>query len=1072
MLPSRHCRGIAIMKPKYNDLFRLVSLRASEPVFAVDPNEDGAGTGTVELLRDIPVDLENPQPEIRKRLAAVPVLSKSQLDGSVVAVAEAAFRDAGVATIEDLRKIRFKRDGSDAVGVSELAGTLEFQSDYDAIANSWEKLLLTNSGASDVRRHEQLIRAAHLAQALRTDPASLAEPDAVGRLRRAAVVPPHAWRPAARRREELRERHREELDATETVGTSKRAQAIKLARSEYADLSRRIETIEAIQTKARRTYFRWKSLQLAGQRKLPARRSARFLGGASLFGRSPRIPSPPTLRPDLDRTFYAELDLALSSRERRTLRDIVGAGNAPPVGFDHFADYLDPGQFIDDANRICATIRLWEDAESEYLPVAPAAEAAEVRPLVRAIGWGDLVVARERLIGYDAREIAHVENIMAGETKLREHERKRTVEEVREIETLRETESERDLQTTDRFELQSESQTTISQEYSIEAGVNTSGRYGLTQVETSLQAGFQQNKSEARSSSQQVAKEIVSKAVERTLERVRELRRLTITEQIRELNRHRLANPVRNGAGAAPSDISGIYLWLEKLLEVELRHYGTRMLVEFYIPEPALSLLEQASATASKPRKPAEFKLDPADIEQGNYMCLAEKFGAVDVQPPPAQYIEVGYAWASAPSEDVEGNTAEDTVADMIAIPAGYKPVDGYAIVSPHPAQANYFDVVMAVGGEVVIDWTGVDGLFQRAEQDAPRYREGELEFDRALVWPTGVPVSVRAHGHFDKTLVAQVTLTCERTAEALATWRLRTWEQLRNGHATRMQQYQREMEEWALRESLGAPPLERPEAENRRVEGDELRKWAIKAMRLKPFNFNAVQQVGDFQEIDPLGGDLEASVARLFEEGFEWAESSYFLFPYYWGRRDTWKMRMRADAVDARHEAFLRAGAARFIVPVTPGYEERVLYYLESEADELDRLDGPPDGATPPAGTGFENLWLELLRDRKPEIALGSGTLSVTNGGSQVDINDDSNWRASNRDLGRELYIDGEEYRIAEVAGPQRVRLDEPFSGATNTAASYATGSVPYGPPWVVRVPTSLVILNGRRNDLAGLSL
>jgi hypothetical protein len=720
---------------------------------------------------------------------------------------------------------------------------------------------------------------------------------------------------------------------------------------------------------------------------------------------------------------------------------------------------------------------MWEEAESKNLPVAAPAEVTAERPLLRAVGWGELVVARERLIGYDAREIAHIENVMPGEQKLREHERTRTVEEVREVETTRETESERDLQTTDRFELQSETQNTIAEEYSIDAGVNTSGRYGLTQVDTSLQVGFQQSKSEARSSSQAVAKEIVSKAVERTLERVRELRRLTITEQIRELNRHRLQNDGGNGAG--PRDISGIYLWLEKLLEVELRHYGTRMLVEFYIPEPALSLLEQAADLSSKPRKPAEFTLDPTDIEQGNYMCLTDKFGAVDVQPPPAQYVEVGWAWASAPSEDVDENTAEDTVADMIAIPSGYKPIDGDAIVSPHPAQRRYFDVVMAVGGDVAIDWADEDSPLLRLPEngDAPRFRECEVEFDWSLGWPNGVPVSVRAHGHFDKTLVAQVTLRCERTAEALDNWRLRTWEHLRTAHEQRMQEYRRELEEWALQNSFATPQLERPEAENRRIEEEELRKWAIKAMRLQPFNFNAVEQVGDFQEIDPLDGDLEAAVARLFEEGLEWDEASYFLYPYYWSRRDSWKMRQRVEAVDARHAAFLRAGGARFIVPVTPGYEERVLYYLDSEGDELDRLNGPPEEVKDPdtgypVGTGFENLWLELLRDRKPEIAVGSGTLNVTNNSKIVVINDDSNWEPSDRDVGRELYIDGEEYRVARVLDSRRVRLDEAFNGATNSAAAYAAGSVPYGPPWVVRVPTSLVILNGRRSDLAALAM
>jgi hypothetical protein len=287
------------------------------------------------------------------------------------------------------------------------------------------------------------------------------------------------------------------------------------------------------------------------------------------------------------------------------------------------------------------------------------------------------------------------------------------------------------------------------------------------------------------------------------------------------------------------------------------------------------------------------------------------------------------------------------------------------------------------------------------------------------------------------------------------------------------MQAYRAELEEQQLTMQFGALPVQRPEVENRRIEREELRKWAIKAMRLAPFDFNAVEQVGDFQEIDPMNGDLQASLTRLFEEAFEWDEASYFLYPYYWGRRDTWDMRRASDAIDARHAAFLRAGAARFIVPITPGYEERVLYYLDSDPamSELDRLAGPPDGAIP-MDTALDGLWLELLLDRRPEVAMGSGTLSVTQGQAQVTINADSTWTVAPRDVGRELYIGGEQYKIASITDERTFDLDEPYAGPTEPNARYAAGSVPYGPPWVVRVPTSLVILNGRRGDLASLGV
>lgn len=1059
------------MMPIHNDLFRLVSLRGPERVLAVVPTEDVEGSEVLKILGDLSIDASNPPTDAAIKLAAVRALSWSDMEGLLIAKVDAMVRSQKVATLSDLQALHIPVEGLGSTSIVDLPATPRFRQEYAALTDSWLKLLLTDRSAATFRRYEPLIRTAHLCQISREALTGLSQPYAIRRLLNARISPPRSWQSSQGREQEVRERHRTALEAMRSVKPSKRANKIAELRADYGKLVQKFEFAEAIRIKGHRTYFNWKNQQLGLRPTRPsppisdASPGLEVAPACALEASARRLQSRATPRLTLDAGFFSTLENALTPDERLIFRELLG-GSDPAADLEGLLDEFAPDTFTDQANRICREIQLWEEAKIKRLPVASPTAASVVRPLLRAVGWGELVVARERLIGYEAREIAHIENVMPGEAKLRKHDRRRTVEQVTEVETLLETESERDLQTSDRYELRSESQATIQQEYSIEAGVNTSGRYGLTKVETSLQAGFQQSKSEARSSSQQIAREIVSRAVERTFESVRELRRLTVTEQIRELNQHRLENLSNAGSGAPPSAISGIYLWVEKLLEVELRHYGRRMLVEFHIPEPAISLLERdADGTASKPRQPAPFTLGPADVHPTNYLCLTDRFGAEDVQPPPAQFVSVGYAWASAPSEDVDEATAEDTVADTISIPDGYRPVDGYAVVSAHPSDSEHFDVFLAVGGLIVIDKAGVD------------FDEGEIQFDPALRWPNGVPVSVRAHGHFDKTMVAQVSLRCERTNEALVGWRLRTWEQLRSAHELRMQTYRRAVEEQEIRTPFAGPVLQRPEAENRRVELEELQKWSIKAMRLAAFNFNAVEQVGDFQEIDPLNGDLQAGVTRMFEEAFEWREASYFLYPYYWSRRETWSFRSSLDAIDARHAAFLRAGSARFIVPVTPGFEERVLYYLDAAPglDELSKLDGPPaialqaDGEIP-IDTAFADLWLELLLEHKPDIARGSGTLAVQKGATTATINADSDWRASETDLGRELYLAGEQYTIKRVLAPQQLEFAEPYNGFSDANASYAAGSVPYGPPWVVRVPTSTVILNDRRSDLAPL--
>ena len=74
-----------------------------------------------------------------------------------------------------------------------------------------------------------------------------------------------------------------------------------------------------------------------------------------------------------------------------------------------------------------------------------------MKPLYRPIGIADLKVMKQKLVRYEAGEVAHVETVMAFESRSREHRRLR-----RDTETVvstqeREEESRRDLQSTERF---------------------------------------------------------------------------------------------------------------------------------------------------------------------------------------------------------------------------------------------------------------------------------------------------------------------------------------------------------------------------------------------------------------------------------------------------------------------------------------------------------------------------------------------------------------------------------------------------------------------------------------------
>jgi len=81
--------------------------------------------------------------------------------------------------------------------------------------------------------------------------------------------------------------------------------------------------------------------------------------------------------------------------------------------------------------------------------------------------------------------------------------------------------------------------------------------------------------------------------------------------------------------------------------------------------------------------------------------------------------------------------------------------------------------------------------------------------------------------------------------------------------------------------------------------------------------------------------------VIRFIHHALEWENMLYFLYPYFWTdpykATDTeaeqehpyWEFKKYLDHPDPMHRAFLKAGAARVVLPVRPGFEEAFLAFV-----------------------------------------------------------------------------------------------------------------------------------------------
>lgn len=199
-----------------------------------------------------------------------------------------------------------------------------------------------------------------------------------------------------------------------------------------------------------------------------------------------------------------------------------------------------------------------------------------IRPYI-----GDLFLIREELARYDAGEIADIENILAGEMKVRRHRMLTRTEETLELDAETVSSSERDHGVTEKFNLQSEVKSTVDQKINLDAGVTATLKYGES-ITVTPHANVTANwaKSESRNLARSHAKDVVDRAVTKLQEKTR---RLQISKTIREIEEHNKHSIKNDDAGAVHR--AGLYYWVNKITHAQVMNYGRHMMFDMIVPE-------------------------------------------------------------------------------------------------------------------------------------------------------------------------------------------------------------------------------------------------------------------------------------------------------------------------------------------------------------------------------------------------------------------------------------------------------------------------------------------------------
>jgi hypothetical protein len=193
------------------------------------------------------------------------------------------------------------------------------------------------------------------------------------------------------------------------------------------------------------------------------------------------------------------------------------------------------------------------------------------------------------------------------------------------------------------------------------------------------------------------------------------------------------------------------------------------------------------------------------------------------------------------------------------------------------------------------------------------------------------IPVALDA---FDvNSYFVSVVANCSRVWQTYETWQIQTFEKIMAAYQALKATYDQQVAAQQTQQGVvihGQNPLI-----NRQIEKIELKKSSIKLLIDTWLfgSFSAMKQIADTvpPDFDIFQAVEEGKTQQFFEQAFEWENITYLFYPYFWGRTSQWISKMNTYDEDPLFTQFLQAGAARVVVPVHPGYNDAVMYFLEN---------------------------------------------------------------------------------------------------------------------------------------------
>jgi hypothetical protein len=544
---------------------------------------------------------------------------------------------------------------------------------------------------------------------------------------------------------------------------------------------------------------------------------------------------------------------------------------------------------------------------------------------VKSLGIAEFRRVEQTLCCYEPGEVSTIENVMQGEFREKGSRKLHRTEITNTTETSTEKESLSDTITTERFSMQSQVASVVSQSINANAHVEYSG----PMVSAGAAFGFNSSKQESNSHAVNYGKDVTTRALERVVQKVRGERVVKTTDEFEETNKHGYDNRGGNG------HISGIYRFIDKVYNNQIFNYGKRLLYEFVIPEPSKfhnEAIKSVSSVASN-----SF-MKPVDPRTSNIYQL-NTYQDLNTTIHTDALASVSY-WASKLNVKVDSigskvlstgiskqmmlgsNEALETLDLSLDIPKGYQSDSiSYSFFCLGDKDfggrdGGRFHNVSLVCGEY--------NLSRDFGNDPSSRNFGETVIMKGIEGK--FPIIISGINYLEYSLSIKLNLT--PTYEASQNWQIDTFNKIITAYEDKLREYNDAVNTAkSMSEQKATNPLF-----YRQIENICLKKNCMdyitpnKYLGQGFYTGNGIENV----KINPTAIMEEyANRCRFLEEAFDWGIMSYKFYPFYWGKSDNWASMYKIESDDPLFANFMQAGMGRVIVPVRPGFEAAVMFYM-----------------------------------------------------------------------------------------------------------------------------------------------